>query len=516
MWRMPVQQVPLVTDSEVTPMLQMTDIVKSYGPVTALAGVDFALRAGEVHGLLGQNGAGKSTLIKILAGVERKTSGSILVHGRPIDKMSSHAARDAGIAVVYQDLSLVPSMTVAANLFLGREPRNAAGLVDKRGVLRRAREFIEGHGLPLRADARVASLPFAHRQLTEIAKALIGRCQILVLDEPTSSLTAEEEQVLFAAVRDFAARGVGVIYVTHRLQEIFALTQRVTVFRDGQNVATFNTEDSSMAELVKTIVGDRAATASATAVARPAPTFGDTAVKMDRVSNERLREVTFEARAGEIIGLAGTIGSGRTELLETIFGLRPVAAGSLWLGEHRVVLRDSADAIRRGVALVPEDRHAEGLVLEHSIERNIALPHLGRFSRHGLFQRGAARRRSNTVVQQLGVKTASVSQPVSALSGGNQQKVVLGKWFDPAPRILLLDEPTVGVDVGARAEIYDAIRTMASAQRVAVLVASSDFDELLLLCHTVAIVVDGHVVSVVPRAAISNEKHLHELVQERP
>ncbi|MGW1802242.1 sugar ABC transporter ATP-binding protein [Streptomyces sp. NPDC001984] len=502
-------------DSAAQPLLRMKDIVKSYGSVQALKGVDFDLRAGEVHGLLGQNGAGKSTLIKILAGVERRTSGTVRVRGRHLDDASPQAARASGVAVVYQDLSLVPSMTVAANLFLGREPRNAAGLVDQREIMRQSREFIEQYGLPLRAEALVSSLPFAHRQLTEIAKALIGHADILVLDEPTSSLTAEEEHVLFDAVRDVTARGVGVIYVTHRLQEIFTLTQRVTVLRDGRNAATFDTADSTMPKLVHAIVGSRTDAAQADEAPMGNPEFGSAAVELKSVSSTRLREVNLSARQGEIVGLAGTIGSGRTELLETVFGLLPVTSGTVSIGGHRTVLRDCADAIRRGIALIPEDRHADGLVLEHSIEHNISLPHLRRFSRYGLFQRRASHHRSDSVIEHLGVRTPSARQRVGALSGGNQQKIVLGKWLDPAPRVLLLDEPTVGVDVGARAEIYQAVRTLAATDKTAVLVASSDFDELLLLCDTIALVADGCVTSVLPRSQVRNEQHLHELVQEQ-
>jgi ribose transport system ATP-binding protein len=502
-------------DSAVQPLLRMQDIAKSYGSVQALKGVDFELRAGEVHGLLGQNGAGKSTLIKILAGVERKTSGTVRVRGKHLDDASPQAARASGVAVVYQDLSLVPSMTVAANLFLGREPRNAAGLVDQREVMRRSREFLDQYRLPLRAEALVSSLPFAHRQLTEIAKALIHEADILVLDEPTSSLTTEEEKVLFDAVRDVTARGVGVIYVTHRLQEIFTLTQRVTVLRDGRNAATFHTADSTMPELVDAIVGVRKDAAGADSTSTGSRESGPVAVELRSVSNARLREVNLSVRQGEIVGLAGTIGSGRTELLETVFGLLPVTSGTVLLAGNRTVLHDCADAIRRGIALIPEDRHVDGLVLEHSIEHNISLPHLSRFSRYGLFQRRASHRRSATIIEQLNVRTPSARQRVGALSGGNQQKIVFGKWLDPAPRVLLLDEPTVGVDVGARAEIYQAVRTLATTDNTAVLVASSDFDELLLLCDTIALVADGCVTSVLPRSQVRNEQHLHELVQEQ-
>lgn len=508
-------------------LIEFRDVTKTYGAVQALRGVDFDLRAGEVHALLGQNGAGKSTLIKILAGVTPKTSGRLLVEGHETEFASPADAQAAGLAIVYQELSLVPSMTVAANMFLGREPRNAAGLVSRRALLQQARETLARHGLPLDPQRLVSSLPFAYRQLTEIAKALVGNARILVLDEPTSSLTGGEEEVLFAAIRSATERGVGVIYVTHRLAEVFQITDRVTVFRDGQRVVTQDTKATDMAGLVAAIVGPghermkRATMAveTGTAVAAPgadtpdgSPSTGPV-MEMVGVSNDRLTDIDLTVGAGEIVGLAGNISSGRTEILETLFGLRPAIKGTLRLEGHELTLRRPEDAIRRGIALAPEDRHLSGLVLDHSIEHNVAMPRLPQLTKLGLFQRKAATSRAEAAVTELAIKTPTVQTRLRDLSGGNQQKVVFGKWRGPAPRVLLLDEPTVGVDVGAREEIYDVIRRMAS-QGCAVVVASSDFDELLQLAQRVAIVIDGRITALMPRAAVKSEQHLHHLVQE--
>lgn len=506
-----------------TPLVEFHGVTKAFGAVRALRGVDFDLRAGEVHALLGQNGAGKSTLIKILAGVTPKDSGRLVVAGQEVDFASPAEARAAGLAVVYQELSLVPSMTVAANMFLGREPRNAAGLVDRGELLRRARDCISTNGLPLDPRAVVGSLPFAYRQLTEIAKALVGDARILVLDEPTSSLTGGEEEVFFQAVRGATRRGVGVVYVTHRLSEVFRITDRVTVFRDGQNVVSQRTQDTDMAALVAAIVGpgherlEKATRDVEVGIAATGPSpdtaQGAPVVEMVDVCNDRLTDVSLSVFPGEIIGLAGNIGSGRTEILETLFGLRPARRGTIRLGGQEIPLRRPEDAIRWGVALAPEDRHVSGLALEHSIERNTAMPRLPQLTRFTFFQGRASVARAGAAVRELSVKAPSVQTRLRDLSGGNQQKVVFGKWRDPAPRLLLLDEPTVGVDVGAREEIYDVVRRTA-AGGCAVLVASSDFDELLQLAHRVAVVVDGRISAVVPRAAVQSEQHLHHLVQE--
>lgn len=841
-------------------LVRFDNVTKAFGGVKALDGVSFSLRPGEVHALLGQNGAGKSTLIKILAGVTSMDDGTVTINGRHAQFRTPAAARDAGIAVVYQELSLVPALSVAANVHLGREPRLGPGLVRKRQLAEETRAFLERYGFPLSVDERVENLPFAYRQLTEIAKALSGNVSVLVLDEPTSALSEGEEQILFDAIERVTNHGVGVIYVTHRLNEVFRISQRVTVLRDGRDVGTFATADIDLASLVETIVGRSRAEAlrevttaglgphgeqpaapdqlsldddaaalkardlkigvllhtregdwargqirgltetlstygvsttevldtyfdaerqlatlntmidarpdaivslpldspragtSYAAVSRagvelilidnvPAglqagedyaclvsadnyaagglaaqmlspfiesgspvgvvgyhpgffPTaqrelgfrrwlqvnrpdvevvrdeFGDpseaqscadrllsqhpavesvfavwdapamavvaaarrlgrtlaiTTVDLGRevalelatgelvkgvaaqqphaqgaaegmavlnallhrpvppwvavppmpvgrdnlqeayrliwkdepppevvqalltsprcqaepasprggvptghpsqrparpallelrqVTNDRLHGVDLVVRPGEILGLAGMVGSGRTEILETAFGLRGVKTGSVLCNGKPVALRHPYQAIQRGIALVPEDRHLEGVALDQSIGRNLVLPRLPQLSRLGCFRRSAAQGRIRSVMSELSIKAPGPDTLVRNLSGGNQQKVVFGKWRSPDPIVLLLDEPTVGVDVGARDEIYSIVRDLA-AHGTGVVVVSSELAELLLLCDRIAIVTAGRVTNELPRSEVESEQHLHRLVQE--
>ncbi|MBC9979290.1 sugar ABC transporter ATP-binding protein [Bradyrhizobium sp. INPA_01384B] len=489
-------------------------INKRFGGVRALRDVNLEVRAGEVHALLGENGAGKSTLIKILSGVHSLDSGTIDIAGKPVEFDSPAKSREAGIAVVYQDLSLVESLSVADNLLLGREPRTALGFVRKRALMARAEAFLQELGIPLDTRATVGSLPFAYRQMTEIAKALMGEVRLLILDEPTSSLTSDEVRILFDAIGKATRRGVGVIYVTHRLNEVFEISQRVTVLRDGANAGTFITAETDMKRLVNAIVGsDR----SASIGTRAAPTAKraldpSPVLSLSDVSNDRLRAVDLTVLKGEVHGLAGLIGSGRTEILETVFGLRALEGGAIEIEGRGWLPNGPADAIEQGVALVPEDRHVQGLVLDHSVERNITLPRIPHFSRWGWMQQRAAIRRAESAVARLAVKAQGASSLVRTLSGGNQQKVVFGKWNDPRPRVLLLDEPTVGVDVGAREEIYAVIRN-AARDGSGVLMVSSDLVELIELCDRISVIVDGYVARTLVRGEIDDAEELHHLLQ---
>jgi len=487
-------------------------ISKSFGGVRALRDVNLEVRAGEVHALLGENGAGKSTLIKILSGVHAFDSGAIEIAGQPVAFDSPAKSREAGIAVVYQDLSLVESLSVGDNLMLGREPLAHFGFVRKRALMAQAAAMLTQLGIPLDIKATVGSLPFAYRQMTEIAKALMGEVRLLILDEPTSSLTSDEVRILFDAIGKVTRRGVGVIYVTHRLNEVFEISQRVTVLRDGVNAGTFVTPETDMKRLVNAIVGsDRLALPRAEPQAGravdPAPVL-----TLSNVSNDRLRAVDLSLLKGEIHGLAGLIGSGRTEILETIFGLRPVEGGAIEIDGRPWLPKSAADAIDRGIALVPEDRHVQGLVLDHSIERNVTLSRLPYFSRWGWMQQRAAARRAESAVRRLAVKAEGASSLVRTLSGGNQQKVVFGKWNDPRPRVLLLDEPTVGVDVGAREEIYGVIR-QAVRDGSGVLVVSSDLVELIALCDRISVIVNGRIARTLVRGEIDDAEELHHLLQ---
>ena len=517
------QAAPISLKSPVS-LVRVSDVVKRFGGVRALCGVSLEVHAGQVHALLGENGAGKSTLIKILSGVLSHDEGSIEIDGRSLDFASPAQSREAGIAVVYQDLSLVESLSVGANLMLGREPRTRLGFLKKRQLMRETGAFLKMHGIPLDPRASVGSLPFAYRQMTEIAKALMGNVRLLILDEPTSALTGDEELILFDAIRRVTAQGAGVIYVTHRLGEVFRISDRVTVFRDGANAGTYATAETSMAELVSAIVGtshtlskpDRTAveeTAELELSSRAAP--GASAVpvlSLSGVGNDKLHDLNLVLRQGEIHGLAGLVGSGRTEILETIFGLRRAETGDVWLDGRRVTMRSSAEAIGLGFALVPEDRHVQGLVLDHSIERNLTLARLPHFSRWGWMRRQACVKQAKAAMRALAVKAQGPSTILKTLSGGNQQKVVFAKWSAPRPKILLLDEPTVGVDVGAREEIYGVVRAAAAAG-TGVLIVSSDLTELLLLCDRISIIVAGRIVRTVALSELRGTEDLHHLIQ---
>ncbi|TDY21829.1 monosaccharide ABC transporter ATP-binding protein (CUT2 family) [Paraburkholderia sp. BL6665CI2N2] len=514
------------------PLIRVAGVTKRFGGVHALRGVNLEVLPGEVHALLGENGAGKSTLIKILSGVHAYDEGVIEIAGQDVAFDSPAQSRDAGVAVVYQDLSLVESLSVGANLMLGREPRTRLGFVKNRQLMATVGEFLRSHGIPLDPKVPVGSLPFAYRQMTEICKALMGEVRVLILDEPTSALTGGEEQILFDAIRAVTARGVGVIYVTHRLNEVFRISQRVTVFRDGANAGTFQTAQTDMKQLVaaivgpahaalqarqKTAVGDGAAVVATTAGALPASeraSNADTApvLRLSNVSNDRLHHIDLVVRRGEVHGLAGLIGSGRTEILQTIFGLRSVDAGCIEFDARTRSRIAPAEAIQLGMALVPEDRHLEGLVLDHSIERNLTLPRLPHFSRWGWLRSQAAVQQAKRSMKELAVKAPNSSTAVKFLSGGNQQKVVFAKWNHPRPKLLMLDEPTVGVDVGAREEIYGVVNDAAQAG-TGVLIVSSDLDELLRLCDRISIIADGCIVNTVERAELANAEALHHLIQ---
>jgi ribose transport system ATP-binding protein len=503
------------------PLVRVAGMTKSFGGVRALRGVSLEVQAGEVHALLGENGAGKSTLIKILSGVHSFDTGAIEIDGAPVVFSNPSESRKAGIAVVYQDLSLVQSLSVGANLMLNREPTTWLGFLKKRELMREAEEFIQRHNIPLDPRATVGSLPFAYRQMTEICKALMGRVRLLILDEPTSALSSDEEQILFDAVDTVLRQNVGVIYVTHRLNEVFRISHRVTVLRDGVNVGTFKTAETDMKTLVAAIVGPKHTIAETKAaledegLREPQPTArlgGHELLALTGVVNDRLHGVDLSLRDGEIHGLAGLIGSGRTEILETVFALRPIVRGELRLDGVPQEMRGPVEAIEKGFALVPEDRQMQGLVLDHSIERNFSLPRLPHFSWASWIRWGAETQETDAAISDLSIRAPGPSTRVRNLSGGNQQKVVFAKWNNARTRILLLDEPTVGVDVGAREEIYGLIRE-ATRNGAGVLIVSSDLAELILLCDRISVVVDGRVVGTLRRNEFGDAEHLHQFIQ---
>jgi ABC-type sugar transport system ATPase subunit len=472
--------------------LTMRGIVKRFGGVVALDGAELEARAGEILGLCGENGAGKSTLLKILAGVYAHGSfdGDVLVDGKPLALRSTADARAAGIAIVHQELMLVPEMTVAENLLLGREPRRL-GFVDDAALEARARALLARFGEgALDVRAKVSSLGIGVQQIVEIVRALQDDARVLVLDEPTAALTGDEAARLFEWLRGLAARGTTCIYVSHRMDEVFTLCHRITVLRDGKTVGTVETARSSGQEVVRMMVGRELAATHTPSGSAP-PSSGRAVIELRGLSVEgALHDVSLSVRAGEVVALAGAMGSGRTALLSTLFGCAITrVSGDVLVGGARVALDSPRAAIAAGIALVPEDRKGRGLVLDLTVAENLALP-------LALADGDAAETVARARIDELRIRGRADS-PVATLSGGNQQKVVLGKWLHRPPRLLLLDEPTRGVDVGAREEIYALIAALCK-KGVAVLMASSDLPEVQRLADRIVVLRGGRAVTELP------------------
>jgi len=490
-------------------LLSLRGIGKRFGGVTALANVDFELRAGEIHALLGENGAGKSTLIKILGGLLRPDSGEIRLGGQTVAIRDVTAADQLGIRLIHQELSLAPNLSVAENIFLGREP-SRFGFLDRRKLRSAAQRLITELGLPEigAVAACVADLSVAQQQLVEIARALSTRARILILDEPTASLSEAETEALFRQLRGLSSQGVGIIYISHRLEEIQRLAHRVTVLRDGHSVGTQATSALPPSELIRLMVGRELHAR----YPRPPWKPGHLALSVRHLHNARVRDVSFELRYGEILGFAGLVGAGRTELARALFGVDPLHGGEILVDGKSALIHSPRDARRAGLALVPEDRKRHGLVMTGSVAYNLALPWAHEWI-HGclpnLQRRNAIISRA---VRNLGIKTSDPDQSIGDLSGGNQQKVVVGKWMEQPPRILILDEPTRGVDVGARAEMFALIHRMVE-RRMAVILISSDLPEVLNLSHRLALYRDGRIVREVVAEAITPEEVMAELTR---
>ncbi|GEL26868.1 ribose ABC transporter [Pseudonocardia sulfidoxydans NBRC 16205] len=500
--------------SKIQPVLECRSIRKQFGQFVALADIDFSLVPGEVHALLGSNGAGKSTLVKVIAGVTQPTSGSIRLGGYTGSFRTPAESRAHGVAVVHQDLSLVPSMSVATNLGL---PQAASGRIapfSRRGSVSRAKALLGDAGLDVDPRARVEELSFGARQQIEILKALSMKVKLLVLDEPTSSLTADETDHLFSSVRELSRRGVAVIYVTHRLAEVFEIADTMTILRNGSVAYSNKIKSSSMEEAVAVIAGTPSSSDGHVVThLRSSPDAGDPPLlQLHDVTASAVEAVCLEVHRGEIVGLCGQMGSGRTEILETVYGLRAVESGRVIVNGIPARFRRPGDAMRAGLGLVPENRHEQAVVLQHSVARNTALPRLDSLSRYGWFLRSSAARKAQHVVDRYRVRTPGPHTPMSSLSGGNQQKIVIGRLSNPQPSLLLLDEPTVGVDVGAREEIYGAIDA-AVARGAGALVVSSDFAELYRMCDRFYIVERGRICGEARKTDISGEEDLHHMVQ---
>jgi ABC-type sugar transport system ATPase subunit len=480
----------------------MRSIVKRFPGVVALAGVSFDCRAGEVHALVGENGAGKSTLIKLLAGGHEPDEGEILVDGERFEGLTPEQAQRLGLAVIHQEFNLLPHLSVAENLAVGREPLTRLGLVDMRAMRRNAEALLSRLGVRLDVRVPVMSLSVAQQQLVEIAKALAVEARLVVMDEPSAVIAGEELEQLFGVVETLRARGVGVIYISHRLAEVFRLADRVTVLKDGAVVATKAVAEADRDELVRLMVGRSLAEEFPPATAAP----GEVVLEVRGLCVPPvLDDVSFELRAGEVLGVAGLVGSGRTTLGLALFGARRATAGDVRIAGRRGQPRNPRAAIRRGLVLVPEDRKTQGVLLDESVRFNLSLPVLDRLRRFALVDRAGENRLAEQTVADLAIRPPVASRLVRFLSGGNQQKVAIGKWLATRPRVLILDEPTRGVDVGGKLEIYRQIRELTGAG-LAVLMISSELPEILGMSDRVLVLCEGRATGVLEGAEMDEER----------
>lgn len=477
------------------PVLQLSSVTKSFGAVRALKGVSFELLAGEIHALLGENGAGKSTLIKVITGAHQPDGGSIKIAGEPVTHLNPGIAHELGIACIYQQPALFPDLTVAENIGLRLEPATASRRVRWPERRKRAASLLERAGAQIDPDTEVRNLSMPEQQLVEIACALGAEARIVIMDEPTASLTQKEQHLLFAVVRGLRAHGVGVIYISHRLEEIFALADRVTVLRDGESVGTSKIDDMTEASLIRLMVGREVSQIYPPAEGAP----GEVALSLKNLScsESGVRNINLDVRAGEVLGLAGLVGAGRTELARVLFGLTPADGGQINLHGRAVSIGSPAEAVANGIAYVPEDRRRHGIILEMPIAANISMAILNRIFPGTWLRSKTERQLALDYIRDLSVKTYGPEAPGASLSGGNQQKVALARWLAVKPRVLILDEPTQGVDVGAKSEIHRIIRRLAR-DGMAVVMISSDLPEIIGISDRIAVMRGGTIIALLP------------------
>jgi len=489
-------------DGEGQVLLELRHAAKSFGAVQALIDGEIQLRSGEVHALLGENGAGKSTLVKILAGVHQPDAGSLLVDGREVQLHSPAAAREAGIAIIYQEPTLFPDLSVAENMFIGRQPLRSGRRIDTRAMRKEAAEIFAELGLPL-DPARIArGLSIADQQVVEIGKALSLKARVIVMDEPTAALSAAEVARLFAVVRTLRSQGAAVLFISHRLEEIFEICQRVTVMRDGRHVLTSDLAGMTTDDLVRAMVGRELAKREREARAKP----GETILDVSRLTREGVfTDISLSVRAGEIVALSGLVGSGRSEVARAIFGIDRYDAGQVTVRGRELRRASPVSAMSSGIGFVPEDRRQQGLVMDMSVQQNVALASLGRLRRHGLIRSSAERSLASDWASRLKIKYGRLTDPVSQLSGGNQQKVVLAKWLGRQPSVLIVDEPTRGIDVGTKAEVHHLLVQLAR-DGVAVLMISSELPEVLLISDRILVMREGRLAAEYPRDKASEEQ----------
>jgi ribose transport system ATP-binding protein len=472
-------------------ILEVRDLSKSFAGIPALTDVQLTLRGGTVHAVIGHNGAGKSTLMKIVSGVQQPSAGVIFLRGQEIHFGSPRDAHVRGVSMVHQELSILEDLNIAENIFLGREPRTRAGLVDRSKMSRAAALVLQRLKLDLPVRAVCRNLNVGERQMVEIARAVSWDCSVLILDEPTAALSKREQDALFELIGRLKASGIGILYISHRLDEILSLADVVTVLRDGKNAGEVNRGEFDHAALIQMMLG-RSIEKVFDLAGHEQTNVLDVAGLSSR--SGKLKNIGLTLAKGEIVGLAGMLGSGRSELFECLFGMRRYESGSIVLDGAVARPRSPKEAMAAGIGMVPEDRKQQGIFAEASVWRNLSIASISDlFSRFGVVNEAKARSVAADQVRRLNVRCASVNQSIVLLSGGNQQKAILGRWVMREPKILLLDEPTAGIDIGAKTEIYALVRELA-ARGMGLLVASSEFDELIGLCHRVLVMRDGEII----------------------
>lgn len=492
-------------------LLEMRGIEKSFNGISVLKKADFTLLKGEIHALMGVNGAGKSTLMKILTGVYSKDEGTITLDGNAIDISSPKVAEQFGISMIFQEFSLIPTLTVAQNIFLKRESRRASGfIIDDAENIRKARRILDELGEDIDPNMLVEQLSVGKCQIVEIAKALSKNARVLVMDEPTSSISEAEVSRLFKFVRRLKDTGISIVYISHRMTEIFTICDRITVMRDGERVLTDACANLSMKTLIDTMLGS-STEATMTWRQRNHELGKKPALELADLSHKNhFKNINLAVYPGEVVGLAGLMGSGRTEILETIFGLNTPDHGQVNVAG--LLVKTTAEAISAGIALIPENRRTQGLVLDHSMVDNFLLPNLKRFSNVFYVKAMVAALAMKKFINQLKINSGDVNKKVGLLSGGNQQKVILAKWLATNPAVLLLDEPTIGVDIGAKSDIVKLVRQLA-ATGAAILVVSSEFEELLAMSDRIIVLKNGIISENIARTEIASEEILHHAVQ---
>jgi rhamnose transport system ATP-binding protein len=472
------------------PLLVVEHATKSFGAVRALNDVSIELLRGEAHALLGENGAGKSTLVKILAGVYQPDGGSIYLDGARVQLTSPAAARDAGVSVIYQEPTLFPDLTVAENIFMGRQPLKSGRRIDRSKMMKVANDAFTRLGVHIEASRVARGLSVADQQIVEIAKSISFNAQVIIMDEPTAALTEVEVERLFDVVKTLRSQGAAVMYVSHRLQEVFDICQRVTILRDGAFVKTSLTADTNIDEVIRSMVGRDVVAATSTG----GDATGENVLEVERLTREGIfTDISFNVRAGEIVALAGLVGAGRTEVARGIFGIDRVDAGSVKVGGKKLKHASPISAMNAGVGFVPEDRRQQGLVMEMAIDRNVALASLRGLSRFGFVRKASERKLAYDWSTRLSLKYGRLSNTVTTLSGGNQQKVVLAKWLARRPRLLIIDEPTRGIDIGTKAEVHRLLTELVS-QGVAVLMISSEMPEVLQISDRILVLCEGRLI----------------------